>query len=72
MHILHITITAVILLYLQSSDNMKSKLKTQQFGSFSTHTVNSQGSSICEHGHWIYDAVGANYQVLLGIGQICW
>ena len=77
-YILHIVITAVILLHLQSSDDLKSKLKMQQFGPYFsalqyTYTVNSCGEKIYdEHGYRIYDAVGANYQVLLGTEQICW
>ena len=76
-YILHIVITAVILLYLQSSDDMKSKLKIQQFaiGPYFpyVYTVNRWGEKIYnEHGRHIYDAVGADYQVLLSTEQICW
>ena len=64
-------ITAVILLHLQSSDDMKSKLKIQQFNRY-CYTVNSQGNLNYYERGYIYDAVGANYQVLLDTGQICW
>ena len=73
------------LFHLQSSDDMKSKLKIQEFGPY-CHTVNSSGRIIYDNeisgeAHRIrlayvskpvYDAVGANYQVLLGTEQICW
>ena len=46
---------------------MKRKLKIQRFGPLYpySYTANSQGSL---HGRCIYDAVGVNYQVLLGTG----
>ena len=71
------------LFHLQSSDDMKSKLKIQEFGPY-CHTVNSSGRIIYDNepvhnlylvpinSRPVYDAVGANYQVLLGTGQICW
>ena len=67
-------ITAVTLLHLQSSDDMKSKLKIYQFGLYSARTVNCIGQDIYDElGRYrLYDAVGANYQVLLNTKQICW
>ena len=80
-------ITGVILIHLQSSDDMKSKLKIQEFGQYSTRTVNSSGRIIHDNdntftedfrillGHIsrpVCDAVGANYQVLLDTEQIRW
>ena len=75
------------LLYLQSSDDIKSKLKIQEFGSYCTHTVDSRGSVIYELGQYqgrimlrgpwpqytpVYDAVGPNYEVVLHTEKICW
>ena len=56
---------------------MKSKLKIKKFGRY-CHTLNSSGNYIYlyEHGHRhrtpVYDAVGANYEVVLDKEEICW
>ena len=53
---------------------MKSKLKIQVVGFYFAHTVDSMGLIIYnqERRTPAYDAVGANYQVILGTEQICW
>ena len=66
-------ITAVILLHLQSSDDIMSKLKIQRFNRHDCYTLDDWGGRIHdEHGYRIYNAVGADYKVVLGIGRICW
>ena len=59
-------ITGVTLFHLQSSDDMKSKLKIQGFGQYSTHTVNSSGEIIYDNEPVYADPFGEASQILLG------
>ena len=46
---------------------MKSKLKIQEFGQYSTHTVNSSGRIIYMYDNKpVYNTFGEDFQILLG------